>query len=279
MIKHLSEKQKELKQQIESTSCVKTIQNLKTKRNRILTTIHNELLPELQQRIEDTILNLEKNPDDSRKMFTVVKHLQRTKPKLQFLIKNDKGMLTSDQKQQANIINHFKKPFLKDVQKYPPIPPRQMQSPFTAIEVTKTLHCMKNKKSLGKDQVHVELIKYGPIQVHQLTADICNKVVTFGTYPAELNEGLLTALQKSKMKIGELNNLRPKILLSTLRKILAIIMTSRIKDRIEKEIPPTQAAYRSGRSTNEHVFALKLVVERKINIKGRNTLSNTLRYE
>ena len=33
MIKHLSEKQKELKQQIESTSCVKTIQNLKTKCN------------------------------------------------------------------------------------------------------------------------------------------------------------------------------------------------------------------------------------------------------
>ena len=149
MIKHLSEKQKELKQQIESTSCVKTIPNPKTKRNRILTTIHNELLPESQQRIEDTILNLENDPDDSRKMFTVVKHLQRTKPKLQFFIRNDKGMLTSDQKEQANIITkHFKKPFLKDVQKYPPIPPRQIQSPFTAIEVTKALHCMKNKKAL-----------------------------------------------------------------------------------------------------------------------------------
>ena len=82
--------------------------------------------------------------------------------------------------------------------------------------------------------MNVELIKYGPIQVHQLIADICNEVVTLGTYPAELNEGLLTALQKSKMKIGELNSLRPKILPSTLRKILAIIMTSKIKDRIEK---------------------------------------------
>ena len=87
MIKHLSEKQKELKQQIELISCVKTIQNLETKRNRILTTIHNELLAESQQRIEDTILNLENDLDDSREMFTVVKHLQRTKPKSQFLIK------------------------------------------------------------------------------------------------------------------------------------------------------------------------------------------------
>ena len=93
-----------------------------------------------------------------------------------------------------------------------------MQSPFTAIEVTKAVHHMKKNKSPGKDQVSVELIKYGPIQVHQITADIYNEAVTFGMPPAELNKELLTALQKTKMKIGELNNLRPIILLSTLHK-------------------------------------------------------------
>ena len=120
------------------------------------------------------------------------------------------------------------------------------------------------------------VIKYAPIQVHQLIVDIYNEAATLRTYPAELNEGLLTALQKSKMKIGKLNNLRPIILLSTLRKILAIIMTSRIKDRIEKEIPPTQAAYRSSRSTTEHVFPLKLAVERTLTSKDKTV---TLRYE
>ena len=44
-------------------------------------------------------------------------------------------------------------------------------------------------------------------------------------------------------------------------------MTSRIKDRIEKEIPPSQAAYRSGRSTTEHDFALKLAAERTLTSK------------
>ena len=147
-----------------------------------------------------------------------------------------------------------------------------MQSPFTATEVTKAVHRMKNNKSPCKDQVNVELIKYAPIQVHQLIADIYNEVATLCMYPAELNEGLLTALQKSKKKIGELNNLRPIILLSTLRKILAIIMTSRIKYRIEKEIPPTQAAHRT-------CFCFKTSCRKNINIKGRNTLSNTLRYK
>ena len=98
------------------------------------------------------------------------------------------------------------------------MPPQQMQSPFTAIEVIKAVHHMKKNKSPGKDQVSVELIKYAPIQVHQLTTDIYNEAATLGMHPAELNKGLLTALQKSKMKIGELNNLRPIILLPTLHK-------------------------------------------------------------
>ena len=129
---------------------------------------------------------------------------------------------------------------------------------------------MKNNKSPGKcNQINVELIKYAPIHVHQLIADTYNQAATLVIYPAELNEGLLTGLQKSKMKIDESNNLRPIILLSTLRKIVAVIMTSRIKDKIEKEIPPTQTASRSGRSTTKHVFALQLAIERTLTSKDK----------
>ena len=38
--------------------------------------------------------------------------------------------------------------------------------------------------------------------------------------------------------------------------------------RIDKEIPTNQAAYKSGRSTTEHVFAVKMVVERVIASKN-----------
>ena len=38
----------------------------------------------------------------------------------------------------------------------------------------------------------------------------------------------------------------------------------RIGERIDNEIPTTQAAYRKGRSTTEHVFSTKLVIERTI---------------
>ena len=38
----------------------------------------------------------------------------------------------------------------------------------------------------------------------------------------------------------------------------------RIKNKIDTEIPPSQAAYRQGRSTTEHVFATKMLAEKAI---------------
>ena len=41
----------------------------------------------------------------------------------------------------------------------------------------------------------------------------------------------------------------------------------RIQVRIDCNIPPSQAAYRSGRSTTEQVFALKIAAERTVSTK------------
>ena len=38
----------------------------------------------------------------------------------------------------------------------------------------------------------------------------------------------------------------------------------RINERIDKIIPLSQAAYRKGRSTTEHIFSMKLLIERTI---------------
>ena len=41
-------------------------------------------------------------------------------------------------------------------------------------------------------------------------------------------------------------------------------MKKQIVDKLNAEIPPSQAAYRAGRSTTEHVFAAKVLVEKAI---------------
>ena len=47
--------------------------------------------------------------------------------------------------------------------------------------------------------------------------------------------------------------------------MLSVIMMGRIKPKMEKKIPYSQAAYESGRSPTEHVFAIKMVAERAVN--------------
>ena len=49
-----------------------------------------------------------------------------------------------------------------------------------------------------------------------------------------------------------------------LRKILVIYLKKLIIHKLDAEIPPSQAAYRQGRSTTEHVFATRLLGEKAI---------------
>ena len=105
-----------------------------------------------------------------------------------------------------------------------------MSQPFLKEEVSEAVHKMKNNRSPSINQVKVELIKYAPNCIHGFIAEIYNEVAKTGIYPSELNDGVLCPLQKSELKIGQLENLRPIILHSTLRKILSIIMMKRIKE-------------------------------------------------
>ena len=47
-------------------------------------------------------------------------------------------------------------------------------------------------------------------------------------------------------------------------------MIRRTAEKLETIIPLSQAAYRSGRSTTEHVFALKILIEKAINSQDYN---------
>ena len=231
----------------------------------MLTQIHNEIKKEKKEKILKTIDDLIVEPNDSRKMFSVVKNLKRMKPQKPLLIKTKGGLSTSDEKEQANIIaEHFKKIFFKNAETYPNITPVPMSQPFTKEEVKEAVKGMKNGKSPGIDEVNVELIKYATQEIYSKIADIYNSIASTGLYPKELTSGIITPLQKPGKKRGPAENLRPIILLSILRKILSIIMMKRMKTRIQNVIPKCQAAYQSGRSTTEQTFAMKVAAERTI---------------
>ena len=80
---------------------------------------------------------------------------------------------------------------------------------------------MKPNESAGCDEIPVELIKYAPDKIHEQIAKIYNNMAETGDIPKEVTYGILKPLQKPNKAKGPPSNLRPIILLSSLRKILA----------------------------------------------------------
>ena len=107
-------------------------------------------------------------------------------------------------------------------------------------------------------------MKNGPDIVYEGIAEILNESAETGQHPTKMKEGVLIPIQKPGKKAGPPGNLRPIILLSILRKILAIYMLRRSFNKLFKKVPPTQAAYQQGRSTIELVFSFQVLPEKAI---------------
>ena len=194
-------------------------------------------------------------------MFQVIKQLSKQKRVSKLLIESENGFTADEQNQADLIAEYFKKQFYRNAEKIQN-EPTIMQIPFTTEEIKQAIMSLKNNKSTGIDNVKAELLKIGPEIFCEEIAQIFNETASTGIFPKELTLGIITALQKPIKKKGPIENLRPITLLSVLRKILATCMMKRIGEKINKEIPISQAAYCKGRSTTEHVFACKILAEK-----------------
>ena len=261
-IKTLSISQKHLKLERENIADPVKREILRTKRNKTMTKIHLLVKKEETDRIEKQLENIESMKNDSSQMFQAIKDLNRIKPKSPLLIKSQHGLTANENEQTEIITSYFKTQFCKDTNKVPDVLPTEMRTAFTTNEISNAISQLRNNKSTGKDGVKAELLKYGPTFIHNEIANIFNETAKSGKYPKELTQGILCAIQKPGKAKGPVSNLRPIILLSILRKILAICLKKRIIDRLDNQIPPSQAAYRTGRSTTEHVFATKILAEK-----------------
>ena len=155
-------------------------------------------------------------------------------------VTNKEGEIVNSRKQQIEVITeHFETVFHpSDVEPFPEISPQKLQTPFTQQEITTAVKALKNNRSPGIDQLKAEHLKHAPTQLHGIIADILNHACETGEYPEEITKGLLTPIQKPGKAKGPPQNLRPVILLSTLRKILAICIVRRISDKLFGNIIP-----------------------------------------
>ena len=273
-IEKLSEEQKELRKKINLSKDKEKRLQIKKERNCKLNKIKQKMYQNTKEEINKEVEKLEQYKNDSRKMFQAIKFIKNRTPNKPLLIENkDKTGLTANEIEQVEEITNFFKSFFnkENTEKLKEIKPMEMKKKFTESEIQKVLKCLKNNKSPGIDELHPEQLKYSPNEISKEISNILNDMAKTGEKPKEVNLGILRALQKEGKKQGPKSNLRPIILLSVLRKILAICMVNRIGEKLISVIPKSQAAYQSGRSTTEQVFVFRSMAEKAISSNNYHT--------
>ena len=88
-IKELSEKQSKLRNEINSSKSEKEKVAKRKERNATLKEIHQKIEEEENNKIIKQVEDIEKYKDDSRRMYRVVRKLQRKEPKKKILVDSD----------------------------------------------------------------------------------------------------------------------------------------------------------------------------------------------
>lgn len=134
---------------------------------------------------------------------------------------------------------------------------------ITKEEISKAIRAAKNNKASGDDKVINEYIAASFSSMGEIYVTLFNLVFDSGIVPEEWLKGIIIPIYKNKGGKLEPKNYRPVTLLSCLGKIFTSVLNSRLNKFIEENsiLNENQAGFRSGYSTNDHIFSLYALFE------------------
>jgi len=134
----------------------------------------------------------------------------------------------------------------------------------SASEVDLAIDKLKSHKSPGIDQIPAEMIKAGGrticLEIHKLIISIWKKE----KLPEEWKESIIVPIHKKGGKT-DCNNYRGISLLPTTYKILSNILLSRLTPYTKEIIGDHQCGFRRNRSTMDHIFCIRQILEKNGN--------------
>ena len=147
------------------------------------------------------------------------------------------------------------------------------------IELEIALGKMKLRKKPGKDQVPVEILKYGGKQLRQKVFGIVQEMWASAAvaetgeeakhWPRDWKEGITIPLWKKKGSRADKNTWRGITLLSVGSKLLARVVAKRIQEWSEAWISEEQCGFRRGRGVDD-----SLMVSRRISEEVNRTVGS-----
>jgi hypothetical protein len=123
---------------------------------------------------------------------------------------------------------------------------------------------LKSRKSPGIDQIPAELIKTGGRKFYPEIYKLIISIWKKEKLPEEWKESIIVSTHKKSDKTDG-NNYRGISLLPTMYKMLPNILLSRLTPYAEKIIGDHQLGFRRNRSTTDHIFCIRQILEKNGN--------------
>ena len=134
---------------------------------------------------------------------------------------------------------------------------------ITLEEIRNSLSEMKNNKAPGEDGVVIEAVQIGGETLLKWIRDLFNFCLENGIIPSQWNNAIMILLHK-KGDITELENYRPISLLCHLYKLFTKIIAKRLEGKLDFYQSREQAGFRKGYGTNDHLQAMKVLIEKSV---------------
>jgi hypothetical protein len=129
-------------------------------------------------------------------------------------------------------------------------------------EVEMAIEKLKRHKSPGIDQIPAELIKAGGRAIHSEIHKLINSIWNKEELPEQWKESIIVPIYKKGDKT-DCSNYRGLSLLSNTYKILSNILLSRLTPYAEEIIGEDVCEFRRNRSTTDHIFCIRQILEKK----------------
>ena len=120
---------------------------------------------------------------------------------------------------------------------------------------------LKKGKSVVVDKIAAELVQAGGKTMIDVQTEICNRIWTTGECPSPWTQSLIITLPK-KCNLQLCQNYRTISLISHSSKVMLKAILNRLKPQAEEIIAEEQAGFRTGRSTTEQIFNLRILYEK-----------------
>lgn len=138
----------------------------------------------------------------------------------------------------------------------------ELDEDITEEEVKEAIGDLKNNKSPGPDRIAAEMYKEMPHEGKSRLARVMNRIWVSGKMPKTMKDTIIFPIYK-KGKKRDPRNYRGVSFLNSTSKIFTKILQKRMEKFLEENniIVENQAGYRKGRTTIDHVYVLKGIID------------------